>query len=146
MPGQVIRVTLSGTFRKDNKGLRRAYDELVTCGCQVLSPHRLDFQSDKVLFVKDSAESDLSDRTIEQHHLTAIKQSDFVWLHAPEGYVGRSAAFEIGYAFAHNIPVFCRDELSEQTLDLFVTKMTSVYDALSSLAPVIESNTTQLPR
>jgi hypothetical protein len=137
----VIRATLCGSFRRDSNGILRAYDELVTCGCQVLSPHRLDFVSDKVLFVRDTAETELSEQVIEQHHLTAIKQSDFVWLHAPDGYIGLSAAFEIGYALANNIPIFCRSNPAESVLSLFVTTVTSVYDALATLSDPTGSNT-----
>jgi nucleoside 2-deoxyribosyltransferase len=84
-------------------------------------------------FVRDSAEKYVSVREIQNHHLTAIAQSDFVWLHAPKGYVGSSAALEIGFAIAHRIPVFSRHRPSDVTLQEYVRTVSSVYDALSLL-------------
>lgn len=126
----VVRCVLSGTYRKNPEGLADTYDELVTCGCQVLSPHRLEFNQTDILFVKDHAESHLSEETIEKHHLLGISQSDFVWLYAPDGYVGLSAAFEIGYAAACQIPVFSTSEITDLNLNNFVQKVGSVYQAM----------------
>ncbi|MDB5165509.1 MAG: MazG domain protein [Candidatus Saccharibacteria bacterium] len=131
--GSVIRCTLSGSFRRDQAGIKRAYHELVTCGCQVLSPHRLEFDAPDTLFVKDSAERDMSDADIEAHHLQAIKQSDFVWVHLPDGYMGLSAACEIGYATALGLPVFSDQTPSEPVFQSLVTTVPSVFRALELL-------------
>jgi NTP pyrophosphatase (non-canonical NTP hydrolase) len=44
--------------------------------------------------------------TLERQHLDAVDRADFVWLHAPDGYVGLSASLEIGYATAVGTPIF----------------------------------------
>lgn len=129
----VIRCGLSGSYRKDKQGLLDAYSELITCGCQVLSPHRLDFESDEALFVKDRGERNIPQGVIEDHHLLGIRQSQFVWLHASRGYIGLATAFEIGYAIAHNVPVFSRNEVVELLFQPFVTVVPSVYDAFKAL-------------
>ncbi len=134
MKDGVIRCVLSGSFRKERAGLLSAYRELVTCGCQVLSPHRLDFNQQDVLFVRDEAEAGISEEVIERHHLLSITQSDFVWLHAPDGYIGTSAAFELGYALAHNIPVFSSEPIEDVGLRSFVRVTPSVFKAIESLA------------
>ncbi|HEU5121536.1 MAG TPA: hypothetical protein VFT59_01720, partial [Candidatus Saccharimonadales bacterium] len=130
MSYSVIRCVLSGSYRKDIEGLRRAYLELVACGCQILSPHRMDFVNPEGPFVKDTAECDLSEAEIENHHLLAISQADFVWLHNPEGYVGVSGAFEVGYAHAKNIPVFSQSPPGNTTLGAYVTAVPGVFDAI----------------
>jgi len=131
--GQVIRCTLSGSFRRDQAGVKRAYQELITCGCQVLSPHRLDFDSSSTLFVKDKAEHEYSDASIEAHHLLAIKQSDFVWVYLPEGYLGLSGAMEIGYAIALGLPVFSDQIPKEPVFQSLITTVPSVFRALEML-------------
>lgn len=131
---QVIRATLSGSFHKDNEGLQRAYDELITNQCQVLSPHRLDFVDQSALFVRDTAERDESVKSLEMHHLLAIRQSDFVWVHAPDGYIGKSTAMEIGYAIALQKPIFTDQDIEDHTLAVFVVKKASVFMAIDSLA------------
>lgn len=122
---EIHRVVLSGTFRRDRPGLKRLYRELVYTGCQVISPRRLDF--DDAEFVRDTAEHDLSVRTIQDTHLVALRQADMMWLHAPNGYVGTSGAFEIGYALANEIPVFTSELLEDAMLCEYVTVCPSVF-------------------
>ncbi len=133
MHGQIIRCTLSGSFHRDRAGLQSVYHELIMCGCQVLSPHRLDFDSEATLFVRDKAEYNSSEFDLEKHHLLSIQQSDFLWVHAPDGYTGISVALEIGYAAALNIPTFSSDTLKDTTLRLFVKEATSVFKAIEFL-------------
>ena len=84
-------------------------------------------------FVVDAAEVGMSPREIENWHLRAIKQSDFILLHAPKGYVGISAAMEIGYALALKKPIFSRTAPVDIMLRELVYVVPSVYDALCTL-------------
>ena len=122
------RAVLCGSYRRDRDGLFRAYDELVVTGCQVLSPRRMQF--DNAVFVRDTAEQGISPQVIEAWHLSAIRQADFVMLHAPDGYVGLSAAMEIGFATAQKCPVFSRTAPQDIALRGLVKVVPSVYDAL----------------
>lgn len=130
---RVIRCTLSGSFHRDREGLRNIYNELVTCGCQVISPHRLDFDSVTTLFVRDQAEHELSEVELEKHHLLGIKQSHFLWVHAPNGYIGTSTAFEIGYAVANHLPVFSSTQIDDVMLRHFVHVVPSVFSAIKDI-------------
>ncbi len=123
----VPRVVLCGSFRKDHEGLLRAYRELVETNCQVLSPHSLDF--DDAEFVRDEAAQDMPARVLEDYHLMSIRQADFIWLHAPDGYVGLSAAFEIGYALAHHVPIFCSQNVVDTNLTNYISIVPSVFAA-----------------
>jgi hypothetical protein len=131
---KVIKATLSGSFHRDPEGLERDYRELALAQCQVLSPRSLEFVDDSLLFVRHAVEKQDSVRSIEQHHLQAIALSDFLWVHAPGGYVGLSGALEIGYAVAKKIPVFSSEEPEDQTLKSFITKVPSVFAAIEQLA------------
>lgn len=130
----IMRCVLSGTYHKDRDGLVSLYNELVAYGCQVISPHRLDFEAEETIFVRDIAERELSEESIERHHLIGIKQSDFLWVHAPNGYIGLSTALEIGFAIAHNIPIFSYSELSEPIFKSFVRVVPSVFRGIDSLS------------
>lgn len=130
---KIIRATLSGSFHKDIKGLQRAYNELACNQCQVLSPHRLDFETESVLFVRDISEKAETNLDLEKHHLLSISQSDFLWVHAPRGYVGISTAMEVGYAAALNIPIFSNSVIEDQTIAMFIKKIDSVFMALEVL-------------
>ncbi|MDK2899050.1 MAG: hypothetical protein PWQ10_237 [Patescibacteria group bacterium] len=130
---KIIRVTLSGSFHRDIDGLRRAYNELALNQCQILSPHKLDFEDSSVLFVRDVSEKNETNFDLEKHHLLAISQSDFLWIHAANGYIGVSTAMEVGYATALNIPVFSSTTVEDQTIAMLIKKVSSVFVAIETL-------------
>ena len=125
------RAVFCGSYKRDREGLFRAYDELVVTGCQVLSPQRMQF--DDEAFVRDTAEQGISSRAIEGRHLLAICKADFVMIYAPDGYVGLSAAMEIGFATAQKCPVFSRTAPQDIALRGLVKVVPSVYDALCAV-------------
>lgn len=130
---EIIRASLSGSFHRDAVGLQRAYDELARNQCQILSPHRLNFEDNTTLFVRDVAERHQSADSLEAHHLLAISQSNFLWVHAPDGYIGLSAAMEVGYARALGIPVFASSQVEDQVLASLIVKVDSVFMAIQNL-------------
>ena len=105
MTAAAIDVVLSGSFRKDEAGLRLAYEALVDAGCRVLSPDNVNPVRDHDGFVYMDGETRHTPEALESKHLDAIQRARFVWLHAPDGYVGPSAALEVGYAAACGVPV-----------------------------------------
>lgn len=113
------RVVLCGSFRRDEQRLRSSFDTLSAL-YEVLSPLSVDFVDPSAEFVRLPGEQDEAIADIEEKHLNAIAQSDFVWLHAPGGYVGASAAMEIGHANALGIPVYSADTPTDATLASFV--------------------------
>lgn len=108
-------VTLIGSFRRDKKKLEEIHTSLSE-KFTVLSPESVDFSSEHNGFVKTDRETNKSIQDIEVTHLEAIRKSDMVILHAPEGYVGNSASLEIGYAVALGIPVFADEIPSDVTI------------------------------
>ena len=84
-------------------------------GCVILSPTHIDPAREVDGFVFMRGEEVETPERIELKHLEAIQRAAFVWLHAPEGYVGPSSALEVGFAHAQGIPVFCRTEISDIT-------------------------------
>jgi len=109
-------VVISGSFRKDTEGLKRLHERFTDLHYAVLSPTTVDVDKEVSGFVYMRGEEAYSPLQLERRHLDAIDQADFVWLHAPEGYVGLSASLEIGYATAVGTPVFCDVELQDATL------------------------------
>lgn len=128
------RVVICGSFHRAPDELRRLFKELEATGCRVLSPLSFDFEHLPAEFVKTQSELDATPREIESLHLRAIKEADFVFLHAPNGYVGISAAFEIGYAEAIGKPVYSKDDLSDEMLKPRIKTANSVFEALEAMA------------
>lgn len=123
-------VVISGSFRRDIEGLRRVHQELRDLGCIVLSPARVDPAREVQGFVYMKGEETETPERIEIQHLEAIQKATFVWLHAPDGYVGVSAALEVGFAHAQGIPVFCRNEISDSTLSSFIHRAESAAEVV----------------
>lgn len=127
------QVVLCGSFRRDPEALRREYAALKSVGCRVLSPRDVDFVASLGNFVLASHELEREPAEIEQEHLEAIRAADFVWLHAPSGYVGVSGAMEIGFARSVGIPVFGSVPPSDMTIRAQTTTVESPEVVVDSL-------------
>jgi len=125
-----LSAVLSGSFRRDPVGLRRTFEDLSKT-YQVLSPSSVDFVDFAADFVRLPHEMAIASGEIEASHVAALTRADFVWLFVPEGYVGSSAALEVGIAHASGIPVFC-DHLPA---DEVVASMVSLVDGMDSVPP-----------
>jgi NTP pyrophosphatase (non-canonical NTP hydrolase) len=106
--GDVSRLSavLTGSFHRDPDGLRAIHSRLAR-HFNLLSPRAVEFVDPTEDFVRLVDELDVEDVEIEERHLEALRTADFVWLHAPDGYVGSSAAMELGVASAVGVPIFC---------------------------------------
>ena len=101
--------------------VQRDVEHLADAGALVLSPAdpRVVEQFGDFVFVASDQVRRI--RTVQSRHLAAIEASDFLWLVAPDGYVGVSAAMEIGYAVAQSVPVYSVDVVADLTLRQWVT-------------------------
>lgn len=126
------RVVLSGSYHRQPAALGRLFRELEATGCRVLSPISFDFDSAET-FVKAPAEADLTPGEIEKFHLRAIRDADFIMLHVPDGHVGLSAAYEMGFAAALGKPVFAFEAPTDTMLSGRVKLVGSVFEALEAL-------------
>jgi NTP pyrophosphatase (non-canonical NTP hydrolase) len=120
-----VQVVLSGSYRKDYEGLRRAYEHLKDLNCEVLSPSSVNAVNELDGFVYMLGEESEAPDVIESRHLDAIQRSQFMWLHAPSGYVGTSAALEVGFAHAIGVPIFSSEPLNDAILRGFVQVVAS---------------------
>jgi NTP pyrophosphatase (non-canonical NTP hydrolase) len=125
-------LVISGTYRKDFEALKRTYEEFRDLGCDVLSPSSVTISSEEDGFVYMKGEETETPTTIEERHLNAIQKANFVWLHAPNGYVGLTSALEIGFAHAAGVPVFAKEAPNEQVFRSFVQVVLSPSDVITS--------------
>jgi NTP pyrophosphatase (non-canonical NTP hydrolase) len=116
----ICEIVISGTYRKDIEGLKRIYEQLTDLGCRILSPVNILPSKEESGFVYMKGEETEGPENIELRHLQAMQRSKFVWLHAPDGYVGPSGALEIGFARANGIPIFCANKVEDPILRYFV--------------------------
>jgi NTP pyrophosphatase (non-canonical NTP hydrolase) len=130
-PGANCEVVISGSYRKDFESLRRTFEEFRDLGCKILSPSNVSIVSELDGFVYMKGEETETPENIEDRHLSAIQKANFVWLHTPEGYVGPSAALEVGFAHAAGVPVYARELPNDKVLQSFVQVVASPSEVLS---------------
>lgn len=119
MGGELLQnITISGSYRKFPEEIGQALEAFRDLGVTVLSPRSativssidgfVSLKDDLVQRINDLSESNITNaiKLIENSHLQAIQQSDALWIVIPQGYCGIATAFEIGWALAHNVPVF----------------------------------------
>ncbi len=117
---------MSGTFRQAIDDVQASVQALSDAGVLVLSPSdpRIVDRFGDFVFVASDRVRHL--KTVQDRHLAAIRASDFVWLVAPDGYVGLSAAMEIQCAAEHDVPVYC----TEVPVDLTVRQRVITVDSI----------------
>jgi NTP pyrophosphatase (non-canonical NTP hydrolase) len=126
-------VALCGSFRRAPTGLRHEYETLAGAGCRVLSPIDIDWIAERDGFVFAEHEIDDEPSSVEEAHLRAMRAADFVWLYAPDGYVGRSASMELGYAHALGLSIFARTIPDDVTLAGLVRRVDSIEAAIAQM-------------
>jgi hypothetical protein len=131
--GERLRATVSGSFRRGMADVQDAVSQLTDLGIDVLSPAdpRIVDQYGEFMFVASDRMRSIS--LVQRRHLAAIANSDFLWLSDPDGYVGSSASFELGYAIAVGTPIFASEVPRDLTLRHFVHVVRAVADVLPCL-------------
>jgi NTP pyrophosphatase (non-canonical NTP hydrolase) len=125
---------LCGTFRRDPSGLRDELEHLRS-RYRVIAPTSVDFASSEDGFVRLVEEKEDDATTIENRHLAAIRKADFVWLFCPSGYVGTSAAMEIGFAHSAGVPIFATEVPTDPVLRGMVDVVPSIDRVAETIQP-----------
>jgi NTP pyrophosphatase (non-canonical NTP hydrolase) len=129
-----LDVVICGTYRKDIQGLRHSFEHLRDLGFNILSPSNVDIVAEDQGFVYMRGEQTETPENLEVRHLEAIERARLIWLHAPDGYVGPTAALELGFAKASGIPVFSNAQIADLALRSFVTVVSSPEEVRQQIA------------
>src|SRR5439155_3304904 len=116
----MLTATVSGSFHRHMHAIDRAVAELAELGVRVLSPANPQIVDRIEDFLFVASDRFRSVRLVQDRHLESIRASNFLWLVAPDGYVGQSASMEIGYAVAVGVPIFATLAPSDLTLRQYV--------------------------
>jgi hypothetical protein len=126
----MLAATVSGSFHRHMTAISDAVRALHDAGVRVLSPAdpRVVDEIGPFLFV--ASDRHRSVRLVQDRHLAAICASSFLWLVCPDGYVGQSAALELGFAIARGISIFGEHLPADITLRQYVQRVESVVDGI----------------
>jgi NTP pyrophosphatase (non-canonical NTP hydrolase) len=132
-----LYATVSGSFNQFWNQIQKTILEFQQSGVTVLSPgtsRRTRSRKGFLFLERDEG----GPREIETRHLQSIARSDFLYVVNPGGYIGTSAAMEIGYALRAEIPVF----LSSPPSDYVIRSLARNEKSVSKIKRIVES----LPR
>jgi hypothetical protein len=131
--GSHLFATVSGSFKRHLGAVQDAVNALADSGAVVLSPADPKIVDAFGDFVFVNSDLRRSIKGVQSRHLEAIRRSDFLWLVCPDGYVGQSAAMEIGFAAACGTPIFSDGVPLDWTLRQYVTPVMTVASAIKAL-------------
>ena len=126
----MCRVTLCGSFHRYLQAFSDRILEFESSGCEVLSPRNVRVVDEIGEFLFVASDPYRSIKLVESRHLFAIGSSDFVWLVAPNGYVGLSTALEIGLAVAKGKTVYTVIPPNDLTIREYVVVVESPQQAI----------------
>lgn len=131
-----VTVTICGTFNLGLPAVAEAVEFFSSSGVTVLSP--ADPTPVEVLdgFLYVKSDQHRNPALVESRHLQAIAASRFIWLVAPDGYVGLAGAMEIGFATAIGVPVFSIDRVIDPNVAPYVKRVPSARAAFERSASV----------
>ena len=104
-----FKCVLHGSFRrhfKEIKEIRRIFTE---AGIEVLAPQMSEVKSESDGFVFFESDAEEDKRMVELlylHNLNKLGENGFSYFVNPEGYLGKSASYELGIAQVSNIRCF----------------------------------------
>jgi hypothetical protein len=118
------------------EAITNAVHELASLSVRVLSPadpRIVAFQGEFLFVASDPIRSV---RLVQDRHLDCIRASSFLWLVCPDGYVGVSAAMEIGAAREAGVPIFALRAPNDLTMREYVTVVPSLSAAVKRAEPI----------
>lgn len=125
-----VYVTVSGSFHRHIEAIQEAVGCFRTLGCTVLSPAEPIITEAIGRFLLVASDRSRSIPLVQQRHFDSIASSHFLWLQCTDGYVGTSAAAEVGYAAAMGIPIVSSVPPLDQTLREFTLAGYSIEQAV----------------
>ena len=107
---------LHGSFGKHFEEIRRVHRIFTDAGIEVLAPAMSEIVGSKDGFALLESDIETDPRMIELlylHHLKKLGRRGFSYFVNPEGYIGKSASYELGIAQTTNVPCFFMQPLAD---------------------------------
>lgn len=113
------KVVISGSFKKYYSEIVSCIEEFEKHNWLVLSPKNSKIINPESDFIILESDSNQSIKQIEDKHLDAIRDADILYVVNPEGYIGVSASFEIGWALSCGTHVFLKYKPAESIFEQY---------------------------
>lgn len=111
-----LKCVLHGSFRKHFEEIKRVHQLFTQAGIEVLAPAFSEIKTFENGFAVLEHDQEKDHRMIELlylHHLKRLGENGFSYFVDPEGYIGKSASYELGIAQATNVRCFFSEKISD---------------------------------
>ena len=111
-----FRCVLHGSFRKHFDEIKRIHQLFTENGIEVLAPALAEIKSMEDGFAVLETDREKDQRMIELlylHNLRRLGENGFSYFVNPEGYIGKSASYELGIAQVSNVHCFFQEKLAD---------------------------------
>ncbi len=115
-PKPIFHCVLHGSFQKHYKEIKRVRELFTQAGIEVLAPADSEVTAVKDGFVVLESDREKDPRMIELmylHHLKHLGADGFSYFVNPDGYIGKSASYELGIAQISNTKCFFLENLQD---------------------------------
>jgi hypothetical protein len=143
----ILKTAAAGSF-KFKKEIDELHEEFADHGVKVLEPTKGWLFLPKHIVVPPTGFRPFPDerhyssiKEVEDRFLTAIRKSHFLYLFNTEGYLGKSATFEVGYALMGEVPIFAKEPISLENVEYDIAKWEFLKDAIRVATPGRASQT-----
>ena len=113
------KVVIVGSYRKFYKEVVKKIEEFEDEGINVLMPAKSTIINYGDEFIKFEGDQNIPIKLIEMNFLESVKKADFIYVVNPNGYVGVSAAFEMGFAYSIGKPIYCMEKPADVMMRMF---------------------------
>ena len=104
-----FQCVLHGSFQKHFDEIQRIHRLFNNAGIEVLAPRVseiIDVRNGFAVLESDEARDPRMIELLYLHHLKLLGENGFSYFVNPEGYIGKSASYELGIAQVSNVPCF----------------------------------------
>lgn len=109
MPDSQFRCVIHGSFRKHLEKIKEIYNIFSRAGIEIIAPALSEVRSVENGFVFFESDQEKDPRMVELLYLQNLKrlgERGFSYFLAPDGYIGKSASYELGIAQISNVRCF----------------------------------------
>lgn len=131
--GPAICTVISGSFRKhltEMSFLKKALEKLDIC---VLSPEKCSAVNPEEEFIILDSDPVCHPGILQSSVFAKMRRSTFLVLANFDGYIGRAAAVEIGYAIAIGIKIYSLTEVEDPNIAPYCSLLTEVFPEIQHI-------------
>jgi hypothetical protein len=107
LDSKISTVSLIGSFKQHYNSIKEALAIFQGAGLRVYSPRGNTILEEGIPFVRfENDPEEWSDEKVQSIALHRIMRSDFVFVVAPDGYIGKTTSYEIGRIIEKSKPIY----------------------------------------